>query len=406
MRDYYGRLSMRRYESKRNGKGWKGTMDYYEGGKRKQKSKVSYCALKRDAREELEKWRNEQEKIARNLPDAGSGRAGKGQTISEVVTSFIESQLRKGEIERSTFTHQMQTVEYYVNPLIGDLIFSELDRVSIENWYETMAKKGLSQNTITGAYSVVNKVYKYFVKAQILPFNPLDTVARPTKGKPKVTYMDRPQFQYFLDCREKYLEEGDLLWAVTGIAVFGGLRREEICGLRWYDVDFKGNIISITSAVGVAWDKERKQTYYTKGPKNATSTRRFPMTPQLAEVLSKRYKYVEQQYGVVNENWFVCGEAINYTPPTTLSKRIAAFSKAHDIREHFGKYVTLHCLRHNLATMGIQSSMDIASLTEMMGHASKAMTLDTYASSTPDAMELASKKLGKTFNNFAESEEE
>ena len=61
-----------------------------------------------------------------------------------------------------------------------------------------------------------------------------------------------------------------------------------------------------------------------------------------------------------------------------------------------------HGLRHNFATVGIRAGMDIASLAIMMGHASRAMTLDTYGDANADALTLASEKLKDTFNDNTE----
>ena len=87
-----------------------------------------------------------------------------------------------------------------------------------------------------------------------------------------------------------------------------------------------------------------------------------------------------------------------------MATEFTRFVRKHEIKDHFGKYVTLHTLRHNLATIGVKSHMDIASLAEIMGHASKAMTLDTYSSASPDAMELAAERLGEAFENGKEPE--
>lgn len=68
----------------------------------------------------------------------------------------------------------------------------------------------------------------------------------------------------------------------------------------------------------------------------------------------------------------------------------------------YGKKIVPHGLRHNFATVGIRAGMDIASLALMMGHASRAMTLDTYGDANADALSLASVKLKDTFNENTE----
>lgn len=404
MSDYYGPLSIKPYKSKAGKKGWRGSIDYYVLGKRKQKTCVSYQRLKRDARAELEKWREEQEKIARALPDTGESRGRKrsnGDTVMEVCVAYLNNQLAKGEIEKSTYSTQISNLTNYAAPYIGNILFVDLDRVAIEGWITKMYERGLSQNTIHGAFMNVNKVYKYFAMAGLISHNPLEYVKTPKKGDAKVTYLDKPQFDKLVSVLKNNYEEGDRFRTAVMLATFGGLRRGEICGLRWYDVDFEANSITVSSAIGVYTD-ENGQATYTKSPKNLSSARTFPMPAELRKELELRYAKVQEDYGCINGTWFVCGESINYYAPTTFTREFECFADAYEIRDHFNKRATLHCLRHNLATVGVKANVDIASLAQMMGHKSKAMTLDTYSSATPDAQALAAKKLESAFDAMIE----
>ena len=404
MSDYYGPLSIRPYKSKAGKKGWRGSIDYYVLGKRKQKTCVSYQRLKRDARAELEKWREEQEKIARTLPDTGESRGRKrsnGDTVMEVCVAYLNNQLAKGEIEKSTYSTQISNLTNYAAPYIGNILFVDLDRVAIEGWITKMYERGLSQNTIHGAFMNVNKVYKYFAMAGLISHNPLEYVKTPKKGDAKVTYLDKPQFDKLVSVLKNNYEEGDRFRTAVMLATFGGLRRGEICGLRWYDVDFEANSITVSSAIGVYTD-ENGQATYTKSPKNLSSARTFPMPAELRKELELRYAKVQEEYGCINGTWFVCGQSINYYAPTTFTREFEKFADAYQIRDHFNKRAALHCLRHNLATVGVKANVDIASLAAMMGHKSKAMTLDTYSSATPDAQALAAKKLESAFDAMIE----
>lgn len=404
MSDYYGPLSIKPYKSKAGKKGWRGSIDYYVLGKRKQKTCVSYQRLKRDARAELEKWREEQEKIARALPDTGESRGRKrnnGDTVMEVCVAYLNNQLAKGEIEKSTYSTQISNLTNYAAPYIGNILFVDLDRVAIEGWITKMYERGLSQNTIHGAFMNVNKVYKYFAMAGLISHNPLEYVKTPKKGDAKVTYLDKPQFDKLVSVLKSNYEEGDRFRTAVMLATFGGLRRGEICGLRWYDVDFEANSITVSSAIGVYTD-ENGQATYTKSPKNLSSARTFPMPAELRKELELRYAKVQEEYGCINGTWFVCGQSINYYAPTTFTREFERFADAYEIRDHFNKRATLRCLRHNLATVGVKANVDIASLAAMMGHKSKAMTLDTYSSATPDAQALAAKKLESAFDAMIE----
>ena len=83
--------------------------------------------------------------------------------------------------------------------------------------------------------------------------------------------------------------------------------------------------------------------------------------------------------------------------PQQYTILFSEFVERHNLVDAYGKKIVPHGLRHNFATMGIRSRMDIASLALMMGHASRAMTLDTYGDANADALSLASVKLADTF---------
>ena len=101
-------------------------------------------------------------------------------------------------------------------------------------------------------------------------------------------------------------------------------------------------------------------------------------------------------------NWFVCGDEEKYWNPQSFSNYFRAFIKENNLKDAYGNYLSPHKLRHNLGYMGIKSHMDIASLSKQMGHASRALTLDTYGDSSPEAMKIASAKLGSEFDRDTE----
>lgn len=402
--DYYTFQNVYPYKNKEGKRiGWKASAFFRDAdGRRKQKSKVLKATLKRDALSEGRAWVDKMNKDAATLLPASTPRSRRGSepTVAEMVRGYLDFQLGRGELEKSTYSTQVNNLDTYIAPTIGSNIFAEVDKVDLEGWITDLYNvKRLSSNTIHTVYALLNKVYRYYYHQGTLKVNPCEFVKTPKKGDTKVTYLDEEQVKYLLECRDKQYERGDYMWTALGLALYGGLRREEICGLRWYDVDFAGNRLFITSAVGVANDTEGKRYSYTKNPKNRTSKREFPLIPSLRKVLEARHKAVQEQYGTVVGTWFVIGDTIHYKPPTTLSTEMRRFTHKYDIREHFGKYPTLHSLRHNFATYGVnKTNMDIASLTKVMGHASKAMTLDTYSTDMADAMNVAMDKLGQVLN--------
>ena len=116
------------------------------------------------------------------------------------------------------------------------------------------------------------------------------------------------------------------------------------------------------------------------------------MLPQLEQALKERKALIAPQ-----DNWFVVGEEEEFMRPQQYNRLFSEFVDRNNLVDAYGKKIVPHGLRHNFATVGIRAGMDIASLALMIGHASRAMTLDTYGDANADALSLASVKLTDTF---------
>lgn len=392
----YKNFRIRTIPDKNGKKRYKGSMDWYDAqGKRHETTRNSKCRLKKDAVKELEQWRDKM--IAQGKKSLSIGTATRKKTVEQVVTEYLNYQKQRGKLEDSTYSSQINMLKSRCFPYIGDTQFDELTKDEAEAWISSLYKDGLSDNYIHGVYSHVAKVYKYWYRQGELALNIFEMIDTPSKGKSRKTYLDPDQFDNLLECLNDQYAVSDPLYIAVELACLAGLRRGEICGLRWRDIDFNKGTIHVSSAIGVTSDGS-----YTKAPKNASSNREFPVVPQLIEVLIARMVAVQNEYGTVQNEWFVCGKASTYLSPTNLSRLFKEFIVDNGLVDHYGQEVKLHSLRHNFATLGVQSHMDIASLSKMMGHASKALTLDTYADASPKAMKQASEDLFKMFKQESE----
>lgn len=330
---------------------------------------------KREAKKKAEELRNELNETAELSPTFD-----KDKTIASVVGDYLIHQLETGEIEQSTYQNRKYYYNTLIVPYIGDYLFITLDRVVINHWLSQLNARGLAQGTIGIAFYTVRKVYDYYYELGDITRNPFTGIKPPKKGDVRVTHLTKEQRKYFLDCLEN--EEPKFKLACM-LAYYAGLRRGEICGLRWRDINFETGYIEIHTAIGIGVKK------YAKQPKNSSSERRFIAVPQLLEELKNN---------IENDNYFVVGKGTDFISPSTLDLKFKQFVRKNHIVDAYGAPVTLHALRHNLAAIGITSGMDIASLSKIMGHSSMKMTLDTYGDATKDAMIVASNKLFEEFN--------
>lgn len=371
----------------RKGKPWQARAKYKDtDGKWKEVSKIMKDAKGiRSAERMAKEWLDALNAEADLMPNAG-----KADTVDKTYMEYLKHQLDTGGIEKSTYSNSIHSYNKYIKPYLGDYMFSTIDNVVINGWLTKLYQLGLSQNTIHTTYARLKKVYNYFYNNGELLKDPFKGVKMPKKGDAKVTHLTNKQMDNILKAVYIDYKPQDPMYVGILLAFYAGLRRGEICGLRWNDIDFYTHNINIRSAIGVSVGRE--QGDYTKNPKNKSSNRTFPMLPQLEQALKERKEIIHSK-----ESWFVIGKEEEFMHPQQYSRLFSEFVDRNNLVDAYGKKIVPHGLRHNFATVGIRSGMDIASLALMMGHASRAMTLDTYGDANADALTLASVKLTDTF---------
>lgn len=375
--------------SQRKGKPWQARAKYKDVfGKWKEVSKMLPEANgKKEATKLAKEWLDKLNAEADLMPNVG-----KAKTVEDTYREYLKHQLATGEIEKSTYSNNIYSFERYIKPYLGNYIFATIDKTIINNWLTKLYQSGLSQSTIHTTYARLKKVYNYFFNAGELLIDPFKGVKMPKKGDPRITHLNNEQMDNVLSAVYIDYEPQEPMYVGILLAFYAGLRRGEICGLRWNDIDFYKHTITIRSAVGVS--SKENMGDYTKNPKNKSSIRTFPMLPQLEQALKERKALINPL-----DSWYVVGDKEKFMRPMQYNRLFAEFVERNSLVDAYGKKIMPHGLRHNFATVGIRAGMDIASLALMMGHASRALTLDTYGDANADALNLASVRLKQSFND-------
>jgi integrase len=368
----------------RKGKPWQAVASYNDAnGKRKQKWHSCKGAKgKREAERMGEEWVNELNQLAEEEVIAPE------DTVEEVITAFLEEQVKKHRIEESTYNWQTQQAKAYIFPYIGSLSFYSLERMEIEKWLTDLWAKGYAQNTVKGAFLVLNKTFANAVRIEAIDKNPCSLVNTP-KAKHRKSYMTDAQMNNFL--ASVWLEFDDeehrhLLIACL-LAYYCGLRRGELCSLRWRNINFNQGTLTVDSAVGI-----RQGGQYLKDPKNFSSYRQFPIPEQMLKVLKDRYDEIKPA-----PNHFVCGRGEAHLGLTQFNIHFHAFAKKYNLTDAYGTLLTPHLLRHNFGYSAVRSGSDIGALSRILGHANQSITLNVYSDTSPEAVKVGMDKIANFF---------
>ena len=214
---------------------------------------------------------------------------------------------------------------------------------------------------------IVNQILNFANKQYALCIPLLENPSVKVKKKAVWTLSRAEQarlFDYIYDQQDKFT-------TAVLLCLYTGLRLGELCALQWTDCDFKNMTLTVNRTV----QRIAVQGYMTKtilletDPKSESSERTIPLTAEIAELL---IQFKE------NSSYVFGGE--KPLDPRTMQYRFKKILKAAEIDDR-----NFHLLRHTFATNCIENSMDVKTLSEILGHSDVKITLNRYVHPTMDS---------------------
>lgn len=275
------------------------------------------------------------------------------------------------ELRPNTFTQYRQVVENSIcqyKPFVG-VKLKKLTPPLIQSYINERVKGGLSPNSIRKHYCIIHKCLDYAVRLDMIPYNPSDRVELPKKKKYQGAKVFTPdQLQELLD-----LFHDDPLETAVHLAVSYGMRRSEICGLKWEAVDFDaGTLYVCHTAV-----KNEGEIIFSDNTKTATSRRHLPLTATMRTYLleiQKRQAENKRLWGKEYiDSGYVCTKS-NGAPldPDFVTHHFQRVMKAH------GSPCRFHDLRHSAVNTLRKGGCDAKDIQSWLGHSDVSTTLNIY----------------------------
>lgn len=240
----------------------------------------------------------------------------------------------------------------------------------MQSYYNTQLKNGLSPNTVRKHHANIRKCLEYAVRLGILTQNPASIVELPPKQKYKgATAYTPEQLKALLN-----IFQDDPLETVVHLAVTYGLRRSEICGLRWDAVDFVNNHIHICHTAVIS----KGSVLYSDNTKTASSNRVLPLTASMRTYLLKVKEQQEENKSLFGsayrDSGYVCtrpdGEPIN---PGYVTSHFPKVLKENDFPA-----IRFHDLRHSAVYALRKGGCDAKDIQSWLGHSDITTTLNIY----------------------------
>lgn len=324
---------------------------------------------------------------------------------ADTVTSndpFIEfckryARSRYRIVKDSTFRGYITEIRRLTGTELGKTPICNVEQEAILKHESDLIANGLSTTSAVHHHAFMAAVFKAAAANRKISYNPMATMKSPkARSKPinSLTIEGRARVLELL--RDRIPDEFSV--AVI-IALMTGMRRGEICALRWTDIDAENRIISVNHNLAQTINGGYELSS-PKDPGRRDSIRTIPFGERLAYVLAKRKTAMAQTRALLDFKWdpglYVVGNALTKKPysPDLLSRDWRCFAKSNGLYGTQATYPVFHDLRHTFATLAIKEKViDIKALSEILGHKDAAMTLNVYADALEDAKRSGMERL-------------
>lgn len=322
-----------------------------------------------------------------------------GQWLDEFYRTHIVDR-----VKLSTQVNDESIIRHHLKPFIGRIKLCELKGRRVQQVYNQMlengrvdGKGGLNPKTIRNIHITLHKALEQAVKDDLIIKNPLKSVTLPRMHKKAIQILT-PEEQRRLNhvCFSHPWGMAVLLTLYTG------MRKGELLGLTWDNIDFENNRLYVTKQLSRIKDYSKNAKAKTiLGIMEDTKTKTSKRVIYIASVIMdelKKYKEQQEQeklkWGEAYKhlNMVFCCEDGQYIDPGTFRDFYLRILKRAQIEPK-----TFHALRHTFATRALESNANIKTVSEILGHASIQITLDTYSHVSKELQEETMQKIVTNF---------
>lgn len=272
------------------------------------------------------------------------------------------------------------SLNHWIYPALGDLKMPDITPANISSLLLSMQSKGKAHATCVKVYTILHSLFKMAYMTDVITTNPMDKVERPKPRKGELK--DKDLEAYTTDDVQrifKALEQEPLKWqTLMRLLIDTGIRRGECCGLRWQDVDFQANTITISG--NLCYTPQRG--IYLDTPKSG-KVRTIDVDPEIIHLLNKLRR--EQATQAISKYVFTQQNSPEPMHPQSPARYMQKFSQRYGVPG-----LHPHKLRHTFASIAITNGADVASVSEKLGHSDKAVTLRMYTHADQESMRRAS----------------
>ncbi|WP_230868232.1 tyrosine-type recombinase/integrase [Iocasia frigidifontis] len=297
-----------------------------------------------------------------------------------------------------TYASYKMIVEKHLIPALGKLRMNEINSKHIMGYQNYKLKEGringeggLSARTVQYHHRVLSRALKVAAKWQIIENNPCEYVDAPSVKKPEFNTFSPEQINKIIE-----IAKGTWFFEILITAIYTGMRRGELLGLRWSDINWDKGEIKV---------RQQAQHLRNKGVKlrelkTESSKREMGIPDNVLKILKKlksKQAEIKLQLGkkYKKHDLVFCYGDGSPRNPQGITKKFNNILKEAEISQNY----RFHDLRHTFATLSLQEGTKMKTLQKIMGHATYNTTANTYSHVTDKMKKEAVDSISKALKN-------
>lgn len=320
--------------------------------------------------------------------DDGAYRKEKRMTVEQWMTEWLNTY--GGSWKPRTRDDYRSKAQLHIIPYFQGAQIGALTPLQIQKWVNRLSegadgRQPLSPKTVKNIHGIFHSALKQAMLCGLIQSNPADNTRLPKLKKPELKPLMDDDIGRFLSAIQ-----GTRFERLYIVALFTGLRRSELLGVQWEDVDFENRTLTVRRQL----QRQMDGTYlYLDETKNGKS-REVPLSASLVRVL-KEQRAAQAQWKLAagaaweNEHDLVFTDELGrYLHSPVVYRDFKQIVKGMGLPD-----VRFHDLRHSCAIIALQSGCSVKAVQEQLGHYSSAFTMDVYASVSQTMMEDTRQKM-------------
>ncbi len=348
-----------------------------EHGKNKQKwaatgldAKNNKRAAEEVMREIIANFNNEES------PMAQTKKIAKDKLLfGDYLTHWIE--IAKPNLQVSTYSAYKNKIKH-IAPYFNErgITLQNIKPTDIQTYYAWLMQNGKTIQACTHAHVIIRRALEIAYRTDLIPVNPAAKVEKPKSPKYEAKYYDLKQLRELFECLK-----GDKYELMYKMTAFYGLRRSELCGMKWNSIDFDKNTLTLNSSVVQTSVNGKLLLIQKDVMKNASSKRTMPLIPEIKEALlklkeqqDKNRVYFKNGYNQQYLEYVWVDDIGKLVNPNTVTCHFKSFLAQHGLPK-----IRFHELRHSCASLLIACGVSMKEIQEWLGHSAISTTADIYS---------------------------